>query len=501
MHNKKILIVGGGTSGWMCASLLAKSWIKKGFEITLLESKDIGTIGVGEGSTPSIKDFFNALDIEESEWMPACNASYKNGITFSGWSTKPGCESYFHPFYSQLDYMNGDMFLKNADMRRKGIAVDAHPDHFFITSHLTKKHLSPIPNDNFPFDVTYSYHFDAGLLGQFLKTKALAYGAKHKEATVEHVLQHDNGDIKAIQTLEGEQVEADFFVDCTGFRSLLLQKTLKVPFKDFSDHLFNDAAVAMPTELNGPIPAQTLSTAMKHGWSWNIPLTNRFGNGYVYSSRHIDADAAETELRQHLGLMDADVSARHLKMRLGCTEKNWYKNCFAVGLSQGFIEPLEATALHFVAKSIFDFMDSFEQSDFGYRLQDVYNKRILTSFEHVRDYIYLHYLTNSREDTQYWQDVRSQPVLSDSLKSIFEVWHRGDSLLDEIEKQDIGKFYHPLSWYCMLTGVGILPSEAQCQAPSKIHSGADLEKIKQYVERCSLNFTDHKTALARLKMN
>src|SRR5262249_29810931 len=198
-------------------------------------------------STPWLRGFFDSLGIEESEWMPACHATYKCGITFDGWSTRPGFESYFHPFASMLDNLTMTQFVHNVEARVHGVDVHAHPNRFFISSTLAAQHLAPKPNRSFPFDVWYGYHFDAVLLGQFLQKKAIDRGVKYKSCHIKQVQLAENGDIASVLTDAGETIAADFFVDCTGFASLLSQQTLKTPYVSFADNLFNDAAVAMPT--------------------------------------------------------------------------------------------------------------------------------------------------------------------------------------------------------------------------------------------------------------
>src|SRR5262249_10219614 len=207
----------------------------------------------------------------------------------------------------------------------------------------------------------------------------------------------------AIVTQEGETVAADFFVDCTGFAGLLIQKALKTPFIPFGNNLFNDAAVAMPTPMDESIPSQTWAVAMRHGWMWKIPLTSRYGNGSVYSRSFCSAAEAERELRERLGLLDSPNPARHLKMRTGRVPRHWNRNCLGVGLSQGFIEPLEATALLFIQRTVTTFVEFLEQGDLSEAAKDRFNERLNTHFEGTRDYIVTHYKTNSRRDTEYWR--------------------------------------------------------------------------------------------------
>jgi len=493
---RKLVIVGGGTAGWMSAMTLAASLLPKGVEIQVLESPVVGIIGVGEGSTPWLRGFFDSLGIEETEWMPACHATYKCGITFDKWSTKPGFESYFHPFASMLDNLTMTQFVHNVNARVNGVDVHAHPNRFFIASKLAEQCLAPKPNHNFPFDVWYGYHFDAVLLGQFLQKKAMERGVKYKSCHVKQVQLSDKGDIASVLTDDGETVAADFFVDCTGFAGLLIQQTLKTPFVSFSNNLFNDAAVAMPTPLGEDIPPQTISTAMKNGWAWKIPLTERYGNGYVYSSAFCSADEAEHELREHLGLVDSPTPARHLKMKVGRVTQHWNRNCLAVGLSQGFIEPLEATALLFIQKTVADFVESLEGGDVGEAAQERFNRRVNEHFEGTRDYIVTHYKTNSRTDTDYWRANRANANLSDSLQQLYRQWLSGKSIAGDVARQTLGKGYPVFSWYCIMSGMGIFPDNQAQRAPTKKEARYKMTEIDNLLARSALNFRKHKDVLS-----
>ncbi|NTS77412.1 tryptophan 7-halogenase [Catenovulum sp. SM1970] len=492
---KRIVILGGGTAGWMAANLIAKSWQGLGVDISLVESSDIGIIGVGEGSTPQLKGFMDFLGLAEKDWMPKCNATFKNGIRFNNWSTKPGYESYFHPFPAQPDDYTAPAFFHNSFLRRQGVNLEGHPDHFFLATYLANKQLAPKAQYSFPFEMNYGYHFDSHLLGQVLAENAQTLGVKRIEGTVNQVNQNTSGDIANIVTAQGNTLAADIFIDCTGFRSLLLQDTLKVPFKFYKDNLFNDSAVVLPTSASAEIASQTESTALKNGWAWKIPLTNRTGNGYVYSSSFTDSDQAETELRAHLGLLDSDVQARHLKMKVGRVEQHWAKNCVAVGLSQGFIEPLEATALHIVQETIQGFIEHYQKGDFTDQYQASYNQNINRRFEAIRDYIVGHYRINSRTDSQYWLANANNNKLSHSLYDILSTWMQGKNLSDEIDRQNIGDYYPSISWHCLLAGYGIYPDAQQLQAPKDIASQHNPAHILDFIHRCSLNFQSHRKTL------
>ncbi len=487
---KKILIVGGGTAGWMAANLLASRW--KDIEVSLLESKEIGIIGVGEGSTPHLKFFFDTVGLEESEWMPRCNATYKNGISFAGWSSIPGYESYFHPFPAQTDDMlTVPIFFSNIYARMQGNNANAHPDYYFLETHLTKKNLGPIPNETFPFGVGYGYHFDATLLGQFLGEKAIDRGVNRIFGTVTEVVLGQYGAITAVRLDDDSLLDADFFIDCSGFKSLLMQGALKASYKSFNDNLFNNAAVVMPSAISENIPPETRATALSNGWAWKIPLTNRFGNGYVYSSDYITPDKAEQELRQHLGLLDSDTAARHLQMKVGRVEKHWDKNCLAVGLSQGFIEPLEATALALSLETITRFMKHYENGAYTNKFAETFNKEINAKFDGVRDYIVCHYKVNQRKDNDYWRDNAANNHLSESLSKILHFWWNSKDFAKDMYINNLGGSYQPKSWACLLAGYGIFPSLNS----NDYKSMHDMEQLADFIRKCGLNFNPHNKLL------
>lgn len=486
--DKRIVILGGGSAGWITANAILHRWGDKGADITLIESPDIGTVGVGEGSTPRLKIFFDELGIEESEWMPKCNATYKVGITFANWSTVPGFDRYFHPFASEIDRHTKRAFFFNTYARRQGVDVHAHPDRFFLAARLAHNMQGPKPNENFPFFVEYGYHFDAGLLGEYLRERATAGGVRHLQANVVEVEQAQDGDIAGLRTDADEVVEGDFFVDCSGFRGTLIQDTLGVPFRSFAKNLFNDAAVVLPTEQRESIGSQTISTAMKHGWAWHIPLTHRIGNGYVYSSSHCSADEAETELREALGLLDSDVEARHLKMKVGRVEQHWHRNCLAVGLSQGFIEPLEATALNLVCNTVYEFLDTVDARGLSGEGREAFNESVNLGFEKVRDYIVAHYIMNSRDDTDYWRQNGSNSQVSERLQQILTIWKTGQNLSQEIERLKIPTSYTPMSWYCLLAGYGFYPETRPVPPGHPAMTQVDMRNIDDFVRRCAMNF-------------
>jgi 2-polyprenyl-6-methoxyphenol hydroxylase-like FAD-dependent oxidoreductase len=495
---RRIVIVGGGTAGWMTALIFARACIDRGVEITLLESPTVGIIGVGEGSTPWLRGFFDSLGIEEAEWMPACSATYKCGISFDGWSTKRGFERYFHPFASMLDNLTLRQFVHNVDARVNGADLHAHPDRFFIAARLAADHRAPKAPESFPFDIWHGYHFDAVLLGQFLHKKALERGVRYVSCHVTQANLAPDGSIASVSTREGQTIGADLFVDCSGFSGLLIEKALHTPYVSFSNNLFNDAAVALPTPLGESLPCETVSSALRHGWAWKIPLTNRFGNGYVYSSGFCTADEAETELRRHLGLLDADVPARHLKMRIGRVTRHWNRNCLANGLAQGFIEPLEATALLFIQQTATTFVEFLDKGDLGEEAHQRFNERVNAHFEGTRDYIVTHYKTNTREDTEYWRANAANMNLSEELKQLYALWMSGKGIAAAVSQQALGKGYPVFSWYSIMAGMGIFPELEALRAPNAREGIYPMAEIDDLIGRSSGNYPDHRETLARI---
>jgi len=490
----RIVILGGGTAGWMAANLFAARWPAARVEV--IESTEIGIVGVGEGSTPQLKAFFDRLGIGEADWMPACNATYKNGISFDGWSERPGFQSYFHPFATQLDPHTAPRFFAHTLARRQGWDVHAHPDRFFLSARLAAGRLAPLPAETFPFEIGYGYHFDAHLVGAFLRDHAKGRGVRHHDRRVVEVEVVD-GEVAALVFEGGERIGGDLFVDASGFRAMVAS-ALDVPFRPFGENLFNDSAVVMPTPADASGTAsETRSAALRHGWAWAIPLTNRTGNGYVYSSRYCSKEEAEAELREHLGVGD-DVPARHLSMRVGRVADSWAGNCLAVGLAQGFIEPLEATALHLVQATVEGFMAAWEDGSFTPKHRDAFNRATGARYEGVRDYIVCHYRANRRTDTSYWRDNAANDRLSDSLKGVLTAWFRGQDLSAEIERQGIARYYAPLSWHCLLAGYGVFPEEAKLRPPNAPER-YDMAGVDDFVRRAALNFRPHRDVLAGLR--
>ena len=494
--NFSLVIVGGGTAGWMAANLLAHRWGGRDISITLVESDSIATVGVGEGSTPFLKNFFRTLDIPESEWMPACSATYKCGIRFPNWSEIPGYTSYFHPFFSPLDQEVGMEFFDRADQRRRGGGDDAVPDHFFHAPYLATAAKAPIPLRPLPFELDYAYHFDAGLLGGFLKGKALARGVTHRVATIAEVETSNRG-IAGLVTSEGSRITADFFVDCTGFRAQLLSALPDYRYRDYSKTLFNNAAVTLQVERapEQPLVSETVSEALSSGWMWRIPLQHRTGLGYVYSTNFLSAEEAERELRARAGVGD-DAYYRHLKMRVGRVEQHWLGNCLGLGLSQGFIEPLEATALMLVQFTLEKFVASFSPEAGAAAEQPMkFNEQMNAMFDGVLNYVAGHYLLNTRSDTEYWRAVREDMEVPSALEELIRCWDSSEDFTALLPELDVAGVYSRASWYCLLAGMGRFP---QPRRAATVSGRRLLEEVRRFCSGNVSRFYSHEQQLSLL---
>lgn len=483
MKNRDLVVVGGGTAGWMTAALLNNKLSEHGFKITVVESPDIPIIGVGEGSTPQLKTFFDTLGIAEAEWMLASQATYKNGIRFNQWTQDKRKNSYFHPFPSITDRETAKAFLINCHRQQNHITSAAHPDNYFLAAKLADTGKSPKVESRYRgLPLNYAYHFDSALLGEFIKKIAKSNGVNHRVATVSAIDLHANGDISGVITESGEKIDAEYFFDCSGFRSLLLQQGLKEPFYSFSGNLFNNAAVAIPSGVDPEFKAQTSATALSSGWAWQIPLRHRTGNGYVFSTEYCSFEQAELELRKHLRLLDSDDEVRKIHMKVGRCRNTWVKNCVAIGLSQGFIEPLEATALHVVQESVESFISAFKAGGFGAQHRQQFNQRINARIDGIRDYIVCHYHASNRTDSRYWLDNTQNTHRSDSLHSLLSVWKNGGDLATEIRNQKIDQFYPAVSWYCLLAGYECF-QQAISVKPD--------QRIERHIDKLAALFVDH----------
>ena len=472
----RVIIVGGGSSGWMTASYLSKALAPLD-SITVVESANIKTVGVGEATFSFMKLFFDFLELEEHDWMPHCSAAYKLAIRFVNWTERPG--HFYHPFQryeSACGHTAGEWWLKLkntegafdqacftvaalCDAMKSPRHLDGRVYDDEVQTHfdVAKRARNVVMADH-TAQYPYGYHFNAAELAHFLQRYATKRGVNCVVDDVIDVPRREDGSIHAVITKEHGLLEGDLFVDCTGFKGLLINQVLEEPFVSFNDTLLNDSAVAIQVPRNierEGIRPYTTAHAHRAGWSWNIPLYGRDGTGYVYSSRFIDRDEAEREFREFLGPAANDCVAHHINMRIGRCRNSWVKNCVAIGLSSGFVEPLESTGLFFIQHAIEELVNHFPGPVHVERLVRSYNKVINDCIDGVREFLTLHYYASTRVDTPFWAATKQVP-LSDSLAERLDLWKMRLPTARTIYPSFHG-FEH-YSWSVMLLGLGLHPS-------------------------------------------
>lgn len=457
---KEVIIVGGGTAGWITAAYLAKILshnLPGGLKITLIESPDIGIIGVGEGTFPSIRKTFSRIELDEDSLVREASATFKQGIRFVNWrgvADNTGKDAYFHPFQISAQHSQFDLL----PYWLLGCAGDASWDAVStIQQRVADNRRAPkqISHVGHSGPLNYAYHFDAVELARLLRRKAVSFGVRHIEDVVDNVVVGPNGFIERLSTKKHGDLTADLYIDCTGFKAQLIEKALDVPFKSFRSQIFANRAVALQVPYDqpaGPIESQTISTAQECGWTWDIGLTARRGVGYVYSSDHTTDERAEQVLLDHVGPVARFCDVRFLNFEAGSRHSHWKNNCVAIGLSAGFIEPLEATGIGFaeiaalILSNLFPWENNYEVC------ANQFNDMMTRRYEHVVDFIKLHYCLTNRTDTDFWRDNVRPETLSDSLKSRLERWrYRPPSFLDMDPNHDI---FTEANWQYVLYGMG-----------------------------------------------
>jgi tryptophan halogenase len=447
---RSILIVGGGTAGWMTAAALSNA-LQQGCEITLIESEEIGTVGVGEATIPAIRTFNQTLGIDEREFVRETKGSFKLGIEFVDWA-KIG-HSYFHPFGAhgrQFDYVPLHQYWLRA--REQGGKKSI--DDYSMAWHMAREGRFALPSPdqrNVLSTYDYAYHFDAGLYAQFLRKYAEARGVTRIEGKVADVaLNGETGFIDSVTMDDGRTFNADLFIDCSGFRGLLIEGALKTGYEDWSHWLPCDRAVAMPCENPGaPVP-YTRSTAREAGWQWRIPLQHRMGNGYVYCSQYMDDTKAADLLSQRLD-GKALGDPRPLRFVTGRRKLNWNKNVVAVGLSSGFMEPLESTSIHMIQANISKLLALFPDKSFDQGTIDEFNRISTNETERIRDFLILHYKLTQRDDSELWRYCANMSV-PDSLQWKIDHFRRYGRLI--AREMDL---FAPPSWLAVHVGQFNIP--------------------------------------------
>jgi tryptophan halogenase len=445
-----IVIVGGGSAGWMTAAMLAKQ-LASSVNITLVESDDIGTIGVGEATIPPIKSFNRMLGIDENDFLKNCNGSIKLGISFENWSQKN--HSYFHPFGRfavDFDYMPFAYFWNKQRQAGHAKPLQDYASAWHLAKHDKFSLPAKDPKSLFSgFD--YAYHFDSSLYANYLKEYATKRGVIRQEGQINHVSTHShNGFISSVTLASGQVINGDFFIDCSGGRALLINKTLGVKFIDWSEHLLCNRAIAVQTKHTKPISPYTRSIAGDAGWQWRIPLQTRMGNGFVHSSHFIDEQQAIDTL---VDSVDGELltDPRVINFKVGRREKFWHKNCVAIGLSSGFLEPLESTSLHLIQRAIMRLVYLFPNKQCDDINTRFYNKQSIEEYEHIRNFIILHYKATQRDDSEFWRYCQHMPI-PDSLQHQIELFATHGHL--DLNGKDLFK---QDNWLAVLIGQGIHP--------------------------------------------
>ena len=443
---RRVVIAGGGTAGWMVAAALSKT-LGRLLDIRLVESDEIGTVGVGEATIPSLQTFHSLLGIDEREFMAATQATFKLGIRFEGW--RDVGEDYLHGFgLTGKDHWTAGFqhfWLKG---RQRQLAADYGAYALEVQAALQGR-FAHLPDDG----LHYAYHLDATRYAAFLRRFSEALGVQRFEGKIVEVKSDAPAqDIRALRLDSGAEIEGDLFIDCTGFRALLIGDTLDVGYEDWSHWLFNDSAVAVQTASVADAVPYTRSVAHRWGWQWRIPLQSRVGNGLVYSSRYVDDEQARQTLLAHVeGTLL--TQPRVIRFRPGQRQQVWRRNCIAVGLASGFLEPLESTSIYLIQRAIIRLVQLFPDAGIAQADVDEFNQQTRADIEHIRDFIVLHYHVTNRQDAPYWQACRSMAPPA-SLQHRIELFRETGRVF-----RVAGELFSENSWTQVMLGQGLVPRQ------------------------------------------
>lgn len=499
---KNVVILGGGTAGWMTASYLAKA-LQGSVNITVLEAPSIPRIGVGEATVPNLhKTFFAYLGLAEEEWMRECHAGFKMGIKFINWRTEgPGVpqpralgessDYYYHlfgllPEYDQLPLSHYWFYKKQQGQTGLPLDYACYKEPPALDANLAPRYLDGKRWTN------YAWHFDAHLVADFLRRFATQkLHVEHIEGEMTEALRDERGFITALRTKDGQMLEGDLFVDCSGFRGLLINQAMREPFLDMSDYLFCDRAVAASVPYNDAadgVEPYTSSIAMKSGWTWKIPMLERFGTGYVYSSRFASQDEATRDFCQLWNLDAAKTPLNHVRFRVGRNRRAWVKNCVSIGLSSCFLEPLESTGIYFITAAIYQLAKHFPDKRFDQILIDHFNREIETMFDDSRDFIQAHFYFSPRVDTPFWQ-ANKHLHLADDIREKIAMYKAGMPINQPVTDEstyygnfdaEFHNFWNNSSYYCIFSGLGFLPNHP---LPELTYRKESLKSVEPLFER------------------
>ena len=512
---KNVLIVGGGTAGWLTAAFLAKTLggtANTGVRITLVESREIGIIGVGEGTFPSIRGTLAALGIPEATFLRECSATFKQGVRFDHWTRPPGAsgprdkrghDHYFHPFSQPSQRPGGPELLPYWLLGAAG------PDASFAEAATLQKRVADashapkrVSDADYLGPLNYAYHFDAVRFAALLSAHARNnLSVQHIVATVERVELDENGAIAAVHTAESGALTADLYIDCTGFRAALIGEALGSPLRPLDDTLFVDRALALQVPYpaaDTPLASYTISTAHAAGWTWDIGLQERRGIGHVYSSRHTDDAAAEEVLRRHIGPAAEGLGQpRLLKLKVGYRDVQWVKNCVAIGLSAGFLEPLESSGIGLIEAGAYLVSCLFPADGDMAATAKLFNSQMRQRFENVTDFIKLHYCLTQRTDTAFWRDNCDAASIPERLRDKLALWrcrppHRLDFIADL-------EMYPPSSWQYVLYGMEFATDLSGNRAayPRMADAQQEFAAIREMGERALKDLPRHRALVAQ----
>jgi len=443
---RKVIIAGGGTAGWMSAALLSRT-LGKVLDIKLVESDLIGTVGVGEATIPTLVRFHQLLKVKEQEFMAATQATFKLGIGFESW--RDVGEEYIHSFGDTgRDHWSAGFqhfWLKG---RQRGLAGD-FGDYCLELKAALESRFAHIPSPG----INYAFHIDATLYAQFLRRFSEKLGVRRIEGKIVEVgTDAESGYIESLTLDSGQRLEGDLFIDCTGFNGLLIERTLNTGYEDWSHWLPCNSAVAVQTRSAGPAIPYTRSIAREAGWQWRIPLQHRTGNGIVYCNHFVDDDRAKSTLADNLE-GETLTEPRTIRFRPGSRREHWRRNCVAIGLSSGFIEPLESTSIHLIQRGIIRLLQTFPLNGIKQSDIDEFNQQTRFELEHIRDFIVLHYKVTNRRDTPFWRHCRRMEI-PDSLRHRIDLFRETGRVF-----RVPTELFAENSWIQVMLGQGIVPEQ------------------------------------------